>query len=307
MTVRVPRLPFSLDPLLAEAKRRARLRRLLVALVAVVVVAAAVVLTVELRGRGSVAPVPVNLTVLVVSAGFPGHGTLPQGDGGRALFRLKCDPASGDVADPAKACAAIAAQPSLVTNPKPYLPDSPVTEIGGSVMPAPVGGPLMQVCHSHPAKLCPANGPDYFKITGSVNGKPVHFGGGGIFATEVPLVAKLGLATRYGKPVVRLEPRRHGFVTMSHTHTFAPGVLRPGDLVTCRARHSYKGPPLAMSVPVHRGNTPQESTAMPGLMAIRIRADGTVLASCFPRDRMPLSKRGRTEDPKNWPPKNLRP
>ena len=306
MTMRLPRLPLSLDPLIAEAKRRARQRRLLVALVAVVVVAAGAVLAVELRGLGPVAPVPANLTVLVVSEGFPGHGTLPQGNGGRALFHLKCDPAGGNVADPAKACAAIAAQPTLVTSPKPYVPGRPVTgpTLGTEI---PVGGPLMQVCHWHPAKLCPANGPDYFKITGSVNGKPVHFGGGGIFATDVPLVAKLGLAGRFGKPVVRLEPRRHRFVAMSHTHTFAPGVLRPGDLVTCRANHSYKGFPLAMSVPVHRGNAPQEFSAMPGLMAIRIRADGAVLASCFPRDRMPLSKRGRTTDPKNWPPKSLRP
>jgi hypothetical protein len=306
MTVRVPRLPFSLDPLMAEARRRARLRRLLVALIALVVVAAAAVLTVELRGRGPVVPVPADLTVLVVSEGFPGQGTLPQGDGGRALFHLKCDPAGGNVADPAKACAAIAAQPSLVTNPEPYLPSRPETVFPGSVKPVPVGGPLMQVCHLHPAKLCPANGPDYFKITGSVNGKPLHFAGGGIFATDVPLVTKLGLAKRYGKPVVRLEPRRHGFVAMNHIRTFAPGVLRPGDLVTCRADHSYQGPPLARSVPVHRGNAPEGSSATPGLMAIRIRADGAVLASCFPRHRLPLSKRGRTTYPKNWPPKSLR-
>jgi hypothetical protein len=37
MTVQVPRLPFSLDPLIAEAKRRARQRRFLLALVSVVV------------------------------------------------------------------------------------------------------------------------------------------------------------------------------------------------------------------------------------------------------------------------------
>jgi hypothetical protein len=248
--------------------------------------------------------VPANLTVLVVSESRPGHGTPPRGNGGRALFHLKCEPAGGNVADPAKACAAIAAQPSLVTNPKPYSTSGPVTGIPGFGIPA--GRPPRQVCHWHPAKLCPADGPDYFKITGSVNGKPVHFGGGGIFATDVPLVAKLGLAGRYGKPVVRLEPRRHAFVAMSHTHRFAPGVLRPGDLVTCRANQSYQGPPLAMSIPVHRGNAPEESSALPGLMAIRIRADGAVLASCFPRDRMPLSKRGRTTDPKNWPPKSLR-
>jgi hypothetical protein len=165
----------------------------------------------------------------------------------------------------------------------------------------------MQVCHWHPAKLCPANGPDYFRITGSVNGKPVHFNGEGIFATDVALVAKLGLAGQFGKPVVRLEPRRHGFVAMSDTHTFAPGVLRPGDLVTCRVGHSYRGAQLAMSVPVHRGNSPAGMSAGPGLMAIRLRADGAVLASCFPRDRMPLDKRGRTTDPPGWPPKSLRP
>lgn len=307
MTAHIPRLRFSRDLLIAEAKRRSRQRRVLVALIAVVVVAAGAVLAVELRGLGPVAPVPANLTLLVVSEGFPGRGALPQGNGGRAVFHLRCDPAGGNVADPAKACAAIAAQPSLVTNPQPYVPGRPGQVPIDTLTPIPVGGPLMQVCPRNHAKLCPTNGPDYFKITGSVNGKPVHFAGGGIFATDVPLVAKLGLASRFGKPVVRLEPRRHRFVAMSHTRTFAPGVLRPGDLVTCRYNHSYRGPPLAMSVPVHRGNAPQEWTAMPGLMAIRIRTDGAVLASCFPRDRMPLSKRGRTTDPKNWPPKSLRP
>src|SRR5581483_6513751 len=118
MSVRVPRLPLSLDPLVAEARRRARLRRLLVALLAVVVVAVAAVLTIELRGTGPVAPIPANLTVLVVGESFPHSGTSFAWDGGRLLFHLKCDPASGNVADPATACQAIAAQPSLVTNPK---------------------------------------------------------------------------------------------------------------------------------------------------------------------------------------------
>jgi len=301
MLGRLP-FPFSLDPLIAQAKRRARQRRVLVALSAGLVVAVAAVLTVELRGRGSVAPIPANLTVLVVGESFvSGHGGEFPWNGGRALFHLKCDPASGNVADPTKACAAIAAQPSLVTNPTPYPPRSSVAGLGGYS-----GGPLMQVCHSHPVKLCPANGPYYFKITGSVNGKPVHFGGGGLFATDVPLVAKLGLAGRYGKPVVPLEHRRHAFVAMSHTQRFAPGVLRPGDLVTCRGNRSYKHP-LAMSVPVHPGNAPERSSGMPGLMAIRIRANGTVLASCFPHDRLPLSRRGRTTYPKNWPPKSVWP
>ena len=54
-------------------------------------------------------PVPAKLTVLAVREG-----------GGRALFHLRCDPAAGNVAQPARACAAIVAQPSLVTNPKPF-------------------------------------------------------------------------------------------------------------------------------------------------------------------------------------------
>jgi hypothetical protein len=303
MAEHVPRLRFSLDLLIAEAKRRARQRRLLVALVAVVAVAASAVLTVELRAQGSVAPVPANLTVLVVGESGFGDRALPRGSGGRALFHLKCDPASGNVADPAKACAAIAAQPSLVTNPKPYYTSGPATNLGLGRYPA---GPPKQVCHFHPAKLCPAETPWYFRISGSVNGKPVHFGGAGLWGTQVALVDKLGLAGPHGTPL-RLEPQRHGFVAMNQTHSFSPGVLRPGDLVTCRANHSYKGFPLAMSVPAHRGYKAEETSAMPGLMAIRIRADGTVLASCFPRDRMPLSRRGRTMYPKNWPPKDLRP
>ncbi len=249
--------------------------------VASILVALVVALTVAACGGGSRASVPVKLTLLVVSESWPGYEHSPQRDGGRALFHLKCDPASGNVADPAKACAAIAAQPSLVTNPKPY-------RVTGEITGPPITGYFT-----------------YFTITGSVHGKAVHFSGPGIWGTDVPLVAKLGLARRYGKPVVRLEPRRYGSVAMNHTRRFAPGMLRSGDLVTCRTDHSYKGPPLAMSVPVERGNREMISTT-PGLMAIIMRADSTVLASCLGRDRMPLDKRGRTTDPKNWPPKSLR-
>ena len=55
MTLPFPRLPFSLDPLIAEAKQRARRRRWLILLL-VVVAAAAAAATLELRsasGSGS--------------------------------------------------------------------------------------------------------------------------------------------------------------------------------------------------------------------------------------------------------------
>lgn len=257
MIVRVPRLPWSLDPLMAEAKRRARQRRCSLALVAVAVIAAGAALGFELRGLGSVTPVPANLTVLAVQEG-----------GGRALFHLRCDPAGGNVAQPVKACAAIAAQPSLVTNPKPFYD-------GGS-------------------------NTAYFTITGRLNGKPVHFSGESDWTPQTALIDKLGLAGSQGQPL-HLEPRRHGFVGLNQTQRFAPGVLRPGDLVTCRVRHSYQGLPLAMSVPIHRGFGNMFG-GTPGVMAVRVRADGAVIASCLARNRLPLDKRGRTSLPHGWPP-----
>jgi len=258
MNSHVTHLPFALDPLIAEAKRRARQRRVLVALVGVAVLAASAVLGTELGGAESVTPVPANLTILAVGE-----------NGGRALFHLRCDPAAGNVAQPAKACAAIAAQPSLVTNPKPFF------DMGGNT--------------------------SYFTITGRLNGKPVQFRGESSWAPQMELIDKLGLAGPHGQPL-HLEPRRDGFVGLNQTHTFAPGVLRPGDFVTCRVHHSYQGLPLAMSVPIHRGFGGMRG-ATPGVIAIRVRANGTVITSCLSRNRLPLDKRGRTTLPKDWPPK----
>jgi hypothetical protein len=270
MTVHIPLRSFSLDPLMAEARRRARQRRVLVALVVSAVVAAGAVLGFESRGTGSVPPVPANLTVLAVVEDSGALG--PKG--GRALFHLRCDPAGGDVAQPAKACAAIAAQPSLVTNPK--------TSLNWIANEAP--GPAW-----------------YFTITGRLRGKPVHFSGESPWTTQIALIDKLGLAGSHGQPL-RLEALRHGFVGLNQTRTFAPGVLRPGDRVVCRVRHSYRGPALAMGVPVHRGVGPYEDSSTPGVMAVQVRADGAVIASCLARNRMPLDKRGRTILPPDWPP-----
>jgi hypothetical protein len=256
MTTVVPRRRFGLDPLIAEAKRRARQRRVLV-LVAVAAVVAGGSAAVELSAPASVAAVPAKLTVLAVGD-----------NGGRSVFHLRCDPAGGDVADPARACAAIAAQPSLVTDPKPFYD-------GGD------------------------NGA-YFTITGRLNGKPVHFSGESDWTPQMQLIDKLGLAGPHGQPL-HLERSRHGFVGLNGTRTFAPGVLRPGDRVTCRVRHSYQGPPLATSVPIHRGFGKMLGT-QPGVMEVRVGRDGAVTASCLARNRLPLDKRGRTTLPSGWPP-----
>src|SRR5580765_390324 len=56
MTERVSRLSFSLDPLLAEAKRRARQRRLLATALGILLVVGAAGVTLALRGSGGSGP-----------------------------------------------------------------------------------------------------------------------------------------------------------------------------------------------------------------------------------------------------------
>lgn len=248
-------VPLFVSPGIQRALRRSERRRLLVGLLVVAVVVSAV-LVAELPGRGSVAPVPAKLTVLAVS------------ESGRALFHLRCDPDRGNVAQPDKACTAIADQPSLVMNPRPFYDSGPNTA--------------------------------YFTITGQVSGKPIHFSGESSWTPQMALIEKLGLAGPHGQPL-HLEPRRQRSVGLNKTRTFVAGILRPGDLATCRVPQSYRGPRLAMSVPIHRGFGGMLG-ATPGVIAVRVRADGAVIASCLARDRMPLDKRGRTTLPAGWPP-----
>ena len=76
MTVRAPRFPFTLDPLMAEAKRRARQRRVLIAL-AVLLAALAIGLTFAFRSPGGRSPNGGGLTSgNHSSAERPGSGPL---------------------------------------------------------------------------------------------------------------------------------------------------------------------------------------------------------------------------------------
>jgi hypothetical protein len=71
MTLPVPRLPFSLDPLMAEAKRRARQRRMLIAL-AILLAGLAVGLTLAFRSPGGRSPEGEGLNSLNHSNGQSG-------------------------------------------------------------------------------------------------------------------------------------------------------------------------------------------------------------------------------------------
>jgi len=70
MTVRASRLPFSLDPLMAEAKRRARQRRVVVAFGVVLLAGLAAGLTLAFRSGGG--PTSGPLTGRPVTARYPG-------------------------------------------------------------------------------------------------------------------------------------------------------------------------------------------------------------------------------------------
>jgi hypothetical protein len=112
MTVHAPRLLFPVDPLIAEAKWRRR-RRLVAVGLALSLVVGAIALGVELSSQGSGSVGSTSRTNLTLSAvnGFGGHAF---------VFHLTCHPPGGDLPQPANACAAIAAQPSLITKPKQF-------------------------------------------------------------------------------------------------------------------------------------------------------------------------------------------
>lgn len=136
---------------------------------------------------------------------------------GRALFHLDCDPVGGDLAQPSAACAALAKQPQLVTDPTPF------NCAGGSF--------------------------SWWDITisGRLDGKPIRR----TFSTcWTPQMATLG---RFGMSWASLQkhllPRRTETVLPGTARTFPPGALRPADLVTC----DILGHHLAVGVPETSG------------------------------------------------------
>jgi hypothetical protein len=81
MTTHAPRLPFSLEPLIAEARRRARQRRVLVAVAALLVVAGGAGASVIASGSSAVATGPRPVQAAIVGSVFGGwqQPTVPIG------------------------------------------------------------------------------------------------------------------------------------------------------------------------------------------------------------------------------------
>ena len=166
---------------------------------------------------------------------------------GRAAFHLTCAPPGGDLGNPARACAAVAAHPQLVTNPKPF------TCMGGTFSWWDV------------------------TITGRLHGRQIRTHTSTCWTPQMATIRRLGI----GWPSLRahLLPRRREAVLPSMTKSYASGALRPGDLVTC----TILGHELEDGVPIEYGTS---STGYGGAnvtsvtLSVTHNRDGSVTANC---------------------------
>jgi hypothetical protein len=170
---------------------------------------------------------------------------------GRAVFHLSCEPAGGDLGDPARACAALAAHPQLVTGPKPF------GCVGGT-------SSWWDVT-----------------ITGPLRGRRIHTHTSTCWTPQMAMIRRLGI----GWPSLRahLVPRRREAILPSVSQTFPSGVLRPADLVTC----TILGRKLEDGVPIEYETS---STGYGGknvtsvTLSVTHNRDGSVTASCHVGD-----------------------
>ena len=160
---------------------------------------------------------------------------------GRSVFHLECGPAGGDVADPARACAALAAAPGLVTRPKTF------GCIGGTF--------------------------SWWKVwvRGRLDGAPIRRSFATCWTPQAATLGRLGLASGLD---THLEPRRHRTLSPGTTRVFPRGELRPGDAVACTAR----GHTVEEGV---QGTTSEYFLHGPQItVAVTLRPAGSVRASC---------------------------
>ena len=168
---------------------------------------------------------------------------------GRAVFQLECAPAGGDVPHAAAACAAIARQPQLITQPKPF------------------------VC---------SGGPDSWwdiTVVGRLNGRPIRSSFSTCWTPQMATIRRLGLQKALLKHLVA---RRHETILAGTTQQIPAGVLRSTDLVSC----DILGHHLSTPVPDTTGPDAKVSTGFGGtgytsvVLSVAHNLDGSVTASC---------------------------
>jgi len=169
---------------------------------------------------------------------------------GRAVFHLSCGPVGGDIPSAVTACAALGSKPQLVTRPKPFV--------------------------------CAGGTFSWWDVTidGRLNGKTVHRSFSTCWTPQMTTIGRFGI----GWSVLQrhLVARRHVSVLPGLPRTFAAGVLRATDLVTC----DILGHHLEAGVPVERGQDAKETTGFGGAGVVSValtvahNSDGSVTASC---------------------------
>ncbi len=120
---------------------------------------------------------------------------------GRASFHLACGPAGGDIGNPGRACAALAARPELVTNPKPFS------------------------CYGGTFSWWDIT------ITGRLRGRRIHTHTSTCWTPQMAMIRRLGIG--FQSLNAHMLPRRREAVLPGTQRTFPAEWLRPGDAVTC--------------------------------------------------------------------------
>jgi hypothetical protein len=177
-----------------------------------------------------------RLTILAVNASV-----------GRAVFHLDCTPPGGDVGNAARACAAVATQPELVTNPKPF------TCAGGTFSWWDI------------------------TITGRLNGHPIRTQTSTCWTPQMAMIDRLGIG--WQSLQAHLLPRRRQAVPPGIQRTFPAGLLQPGDLVTC----DILGHKLEIGVRTQFGTSSAGyggKNVISVVLSVTHNRDGSVTASC---------------------------
>jgi hypothetical protein len=166
---------------------------------------------------------------------------------GRAAFHLSCGPSGGDLRDAAGACAALAARPDLVTKPKPFV--------------------------------CRGTTTSWWDVTisGRLRGREIRTHAETCWTPQMATIRRLGIG--WQSLHAHLLPRRRETVMPTERRTFASGVLRPGDLVTCH----ILGHKLEAGVPIAYGTGGVGwggKDVVPVTLNVTRHPDGSVTARC---------------------------
>lgn len=166
---------------------------------------------------------------------------------GRAAFHLACEPSGGDLGSLARVCAALAADPALVTSPKPFVC---------------AGGPFSWW---------------EITITGRLHGRPVRTHVSTCWTPQMAMIGRLGIG--WHSLQAHLVPRRQEAAVPGVPQTFPAGRLRPADLVTC----TILGHKLEDGVPIDFGTSStgyDGDNVTPVTLSVTYNRDGSVTASC---------------------------